>query len=38
VLERFFGPRGALIAAASLGLWVTAPAILGARVFRRKDF
>jgi len=38
VLERFFGIQGALIAASSLAMWIAAPALIGARVFRRKDF
>jgi Cu-processing system permease protein len=38
VLERFFGLRGVLVASASLAAWVGLPALLGARLFRRKDF
>lgn len=38
VLERFFGIEGVAIAATSLLVWVGAPALVGARVFRRKDF
>jgi Cu-processing system permease protein len=38
VLERFFGVQGVLVASASLAIWVGAPALIGARLFRRKDF
>jgi len=38
VLERFFGVQGALVASAFLAAWMSVPALLGARLFRRKDF
>jgi Cu-processing system permease protein len=39
VFERFVGgTAGLLVAAIALSTWVAAPALLGARLFRRKDF
>ncbi|MEQ9568556.1 MAG: hypothetical protein RLN75_00065 [Longimicrobiales bacterium] len=39
VFQDFFGTaRGALVAAASLGLWIGVPVALAARRFRRMDF
>ncbi|MBX6330237.1 MAG: ABC transporter permease subunit [Gemmatimonadaceae bacterium] len=39
VLQRFLGTAaGTATAAAALALWIAAPATLGARAFRRKDF
>jgi len=38
VFQRFFAGAGALIAAATLLLWIAAPVYAGSRAFRRKDF
>lgn len=39
VFQRFFeGPLGLAIAAGALVLWIAVPAIVGARLFHRKDF
>jgi Cu-processing system permease protein len=39
VFQRFFGGIvGAFIALGAVGLWVALPAVLGARLFHRKDF
>jgi Cu-processing system permease protein len=39
VFERFFdGATAAVVAAGAITLWVAAPALLGARLFNRKDF
>lgn len=37
-LDFFSGAQGAAITLAALTLWVAAPVMLGARLFRRKDF
>ena len=38
VFHRFFGGAGALVALIAVLLWVALPAVLGARLFHRKDF
>jgi Cu-processing system permease protein len=39
VFERFFdGTLGLVVATGAIALWVALPALLGARLFRRKDF
>lgn len=39
VFQRFLaGPTGAVVASGALALWVAFPALLGARLFQRKDF
>ena len=39
VFQRFFGGiGGAFMALFAAGLWVALPAVLGARLFHRKDF
>lgn len=38
VFRNFFGGAGIAVAAGALAVWIAAPALLGARAFRRKDF
>jgi Cu-processing system permease protein len=39
VFQRFFsGPAGTFVALGAVALWVSWPAVLGARLFHRKDF
>jgi Cu-processing system permease protein len=39
VFERFFaGGTGVVVAASAIALWAAVPALLGSRLFRRKDF
>jgi Cu-processing system permease protein len=38
LFQRFFGGAGALVALSAVLLWVALPAVLGARLFHRKDF